>query len=271
MPNRIIKESIRTSRDINCLSDFQFRVWAYLITYVDDYGRGSADPELLKGLVFPRRKGITEKQIGEALSVLANSGMISLYEIDGESYFYFPTWEKHQTIRAKKSRFPAPQAPELVQADASNCRQLQADASICSRNPIQSNTIQNTNPNTNTESEPPKAPQGAVRGRRKAALFDAFWEQYPRKVGKGDARKSWDKLELTEELTDRIFHALQKQKGWEQWQRDEGRFIPHPATWLNQQRWEDEGLTVVDEAERKRLADLAAWKAELEGGGKGDG
>ena len=143
MPNRIIKEDIRTSKDVNALTDFQFRVWTYLITYVDDYGRGSADAELLKGLVFPRRKNITEKQIEDALSTLATIGMINLYEVDGELYFCFPTWEKHQTIRAKKSKFPAPE---------SSCKQMQADASKCSRNPIQSNT--KSNPNTNGEKPP---------------------------------------------------------------------------------------------------------------------
>lgn len=108
MPNRMIKETIRTSRSVNALSDFLFRVWLYLITYVDDYGRGSADPELLKGIVFPRRKGITEQQLAEALTLLANSGMITLYEVDGESYFCFPNWSKHQRIQTKKSKFPDP-------------------------------------------------------------------------------------------------------------------------------------------------------------------
>ena len=56
---RMLKASIRTSKTVNSLSDFQFRLWAYLITYVDDFGRGSADPEILKGLVFPRRKSVT--------------------------------------------------------------------------------------------------------------------------------------------------------------------------------------------------------------------
>ena len=63
MPNRIIKESIRTSKTVNAMTDFQFRLWAYLITYVDDYGRGSADPEILKGFVFTRRKGVSEATI----------------------------------------------------------------------------------------------------------------------------------------------------------------------------------------------------------------
>lgn len=109
MPNRIIKDSIRTSKSVNSLSDFQFRTWAYLITYVDDYGRGSADPELLKGFVFPRRKSVTEQQISKVLADLATIGMITLYEVDGESFLCFPNWDKHQRIQTKRSKFPGPE------------------------------------------------------------------------------------------------------------------------------------------------------------------
>lgn len=108
MPNRILKESIRTSKSVNAMSDFQFRLWAYLITYVDDYGRGSADPELLKGFVFPRRKGVTESAIEKALADLANMGLVNLYNVDGEPYLYFPNWGKHQRIQTKRSKFPEP-------------------------------------------------------------------------------------------------------------------------------------------------------------------
>lgn len=108
MPNRMLKETIRTSKNVNSLTDFQFRLWIYLITYVDDYGRGSADPEILKGLVFTRRKNVTESQIKNALSDLANIGMIRTYEVEEEPYFYFPNWEKHQRQQAKKAKFPAP-------------------------------------------------------------------------------------------------------------------------------------------------------------------
>ena len=112
MGNRMIKESIRTSRSVNNMTDFQFRVWVYLITYVDDYGRGSADPELLKGLVFPRRKRLAESDIKKALADLAGMGCIRLYKVDGESYFCFPNWGKHQRIQSKRSRFPAPDESE---------------------------------------------------------------------------------------------------------------------------------------------------------------
>lgn len=125
MPNRIIKESIRTSKKVNALNDFQFRVWTYLITYVDDFGRGSADPEILKGMVFTRRKGVTEAQIAKALSELANIGMVILYESDGEPFFYFPNWGKHQTIRNKRSRFPNPEECQQLE-----CNCLQVDSNI---------------------------------------------------------------------------------------------------------------------------------------------
>lgn len=113
MPNRIIKETIRTSKNVNSLSDFQFRLWVYLITYVDDFGRGSADVELLKSFVFPRRRGVTEKQIADALREMANMGIVNLYEVDGEPFLYFPKWSEHQRIQTKKSRFPAPEENEI--------------------------------------------------------------------------------------------------------------------------------------------------------------
>ena len=111
MPNRIIKESIRTSKSVNAMTDFQFRVWIYLITYVDDYGRGSADPELIKGFVFPRRKRVTESDIDKALADLAGMGCIHLYQVDGESYFCFPNWSDHQRIQSKRGKYPPPVPP----------------------------------------------------------------------------------------------------------------------------------------------------------------
>ena len=139
VPNRILKETIRTSRTINELSDFQFRLWAYLITYVDDFGRGCADPDLLKGFVFPRRKRVTEADIQKALAELADKGCILLYEVDGESYFCFPKWSDHQTIRNQKSKFPGPEEKSATvynsSAIESNCMQLHANVPVIQSNP----------------------------------------------------------------------------------------------------------------------------------------
>ncbi len=70
--------------------------------------------------------------------------------------------------------------------------------------------------------------------------FNIFWMAYPRKVGKGAAEKIWEKMKGDKELFDKIIQAVANQRNSEQWLRDNGVFIPHPATWLNQRRWEDE-------------------------------
>lgn len=70
--------------------------------------------------------------------------------------------------------------------------------------------------------------------------FDAFWNSYPRKEGKKAARKAWDKIRPDSVLQMQISNALRSQKECDQWTRDGGQFIPHPATWLNGERWKDE-------------------------------
>lgn len=67
--------------------------------------------------------------------------------------------------------------------------------------------------------------------------FDAFWSAYPRKVGKGAAMVSWKKFKPP---IDAVLAALAWQVGTEQWQKNGGQYIPNPATYLNQRRWEDE-------------------------------
>ena len=110
------------------MTDFQFRLWIYLITYVDDYGRGSADPELLKGLVFPRMKRVREQDIASALAELAGKGAIHLYEVDGESLFYFPNWSEHQRIQTKRSKFPDPPKPTELPANQQAETEIHGDS-----------------------------------------------------------------------------------------------------------------------------------------------
>ncbi len=69
--------------------------------------------------------------------------------------------------------------------------------------------------------------------------FERFWAGYPRKIGKGSARKAWNKIKPINGLCDTICQQVDKAKQTEQWTKDAGKFIPNPATWLNQARWED--------------------------------
>ncbi len=71
------------------------------------------------------------------------------------------------------------------------------------------------------------------------ADFAAFWSAYPQKVAKPEALKAWRSAKHRPPLAE-LLAALEKHKASEQWQA--ARFIPHPAKWINQQRWEDELL-----------------------------
>ncbi len=72
--------------------------------------------------------------------------------------------------------------------------------------------------------------------------FETFWEAYPRRVGKKAAEMAWKarkKEGALPPLPD-VLRALEAQKNAPGWQRDGGQYIPNPATWLNQGRWDDE-------------------------------
>lgn len=70
--------------------------------------------------------------------------------------------------------------------------------------------------------------------------FEAFYAAYPRKVARPAALRAWKNKKINEYLARRIMEALEAAKRSEQWQKDKGKFIPYPATWLNQERWNDE-------------------------------
>ena len=85
-----------------------------------------------------------------------------------------------------------------------------------------------------------KARDKGTIGRREKE-FSIFWEAYPKKVGKQAARKSFDRIPASE--IPKLVPAVEAQKQSQQWKREGGRFIPNPATWLNQGRWDDEVQT----------------------------
>ena len=72
--------------------------------------------------------------------------------------------------------------------------------------------------------------------------FKMFWEAYPkgRKVAKPKCQDFFIKKKVSEELLNQMLTTLEKYKKTKQWQTIQ--YIPHPMTWLNQGRWEDEVL-----------------------------
>jgi len=69
--------------------------------------------------------------------------------------------------------------------------------------------------------------------------FGQFWDAFPRKVAKSAALRAWGRLNPDDALRQTILGALKKAKASPDWCKDGGHFIPHPATWINGRRWED--------------------------------
>ena len=70
--------------------------------------------------------------------------------------------------------------------------------------------------------------------------FEIFWKDWPRKVAKAEARKAWAQTASVRPDLETILKAIKAACATEQWMRGNGQFIPHAATWLRGERWEDE-------------------------------
>jgi hypothetical protein len=68
--------------------------------------------------------------------------------------------------------------------------------------------------------------------------FESFWKTYPRKIGKGSAFKAYNNIKEPRPSLQIILSSIEEHNKSDQWKTKE--FIPHPTTWLNQRRWEDE-------------------------------
>lgn len=106
-----------------------------------------------------------------------------------------------------------------------------------------------------TINKPPTSVRSANRTVKRVDTpgFDAFYALYPRKQGKEPARKSWNRLAPDEGLQATMAQAVRIQAASSQWQKDNGQYVPLPATWINQRRWEDV-QTVDTQSNRDPLA-----------------
>ena len=178
----------------------------------DKEGRLVWKPKTIKLRYFPA----DDCDISELAQELHGQDLIHLYEADGKQYCWIPGFQKHQVInnRERESELPAPKNQRVNHASG-----------------------------TRESGREGKGREGNIDTRvtRDAeSRFARFWEAYPRKRGKGQAEKAWKKLNPNEQLLEKILQAIERAKTSDDWQKDNGQYIPHPGTWLNAKGWEDE-------------------------------
>ena len=164
-------------------------------------------------------------------------------------------FEEAQDDRSASSEAEDPSAipedeneSERRSAEFNSAQQRSTEATYTNTNPYP-NPYPNPNPNTHPNTKKKRSAQGqSVSGD-----FERFWQAYPRKVAKQAARRAFARVDVPLE---RLLQALEQQKTETQWQRENGRYIPHPVTWLNQGRWEDEPTDATAPCAQYRVESL---------------
>lgn len=87
--------------------------------------------------------------------------------------------------------------------------------------------------------------------------FNEFWSAYPKKVNKKGCYKSFCKIKNLKEEMPLILDALERFKASKGWLKDNGQFIPHPTTWINQERWKDEQAETRED--KLKTIDMGGW------------
>lgn len=225
---RTMKPEFFKSRSLAKLPREARMTFAGLWTEADDFGNGIADERLLKGAIWPLDDDIEPLHVSAHLRMLAASLHIQLYAVGDETYFHIINFTKHQAAayRRGEPKFPGPGAGQPLDPDPAR-EGVQKSAERTPKSAVTGNEEQVTGNEEQT------------LGSAEPNLFEDFWDAYPRKVGKAAAEKAWPKA-CKKLDPERLVKAAVYWAGlWEQ-ARTEKQFIPHPATWLNGQRWDDE-------------------------------
>jgi hypothetical protein len=214
----------------------------------DDKGIFEWKPLTIKMKVFPG----DNIEVAGLLEELKDADAIRAYEIDGRQYGAIRNFRKFQRPKTPNDLYPAPNEIRIY---------VGLDPIISETNPADEVQFPK-----NGETFPQKGEKsfqmedggwrmedGDILSSLRSDIspsppcegFDDFWKAYPRKIGKGQARKAW-KAAAKKAPPGEIVAALAVQaKRWQQ----EGRspeYIPHPTTWLNGERWADEIEQVDD-------------------------
>lgn len=181
----------------------------------------------IKAELFPYRENVN---VDALLNWLASEGFIHRYVVDGKRYIEVDCFVKHQNPHKNEPPSEIPSKSEgcttsdFIGTTSEKIGSAPADSLSLDSGFLTPDSLNASTPAAST------APD----------LFATFWKLYPNKKGKAAAEKAWAKLRVTGAMSDLMMTALSKQVVTPDWTKENGRFVPHPATWLNGKRWEDE-------------------------------
>ena len=249
---RNIKPSFFTNELLGTEDPMVSLTFAGLWCLADKMGVLEDRPLRIKAELFPYRDSL---DVNGYLTVLARLGFIVRYRNEGKRFIQVKNFRKHQSPHhtEKAKGFPFPNdSNSLILAD--NGYETVEDALPHSgyQVPERSDSLipDSLIPDSGfTDTSDNGDAPVAKRGKRSKdeqpkdeleQSFDQFWAAYPNRKAKAKAKAAWGKIKPDETLLGIILVALEFQKKSPDWVKDGGQFVPHPTTWLNGKRWEDE-------------------------------
>lgn len=218
---RTIKPEFPQSESIGKLSRDARLLFIQLWTIADDSGRTRASSRMLASLLYPYDDD-APNLMKAWLAELARETMIDLYSAEGNSYLQICNWQKHQKIdRPSVSRLPEFDESSRVIDESSRGlddgpRTVDLGPRTMDHGPSRAKTARVINPQVKT-----------------------LYELYPKKIGKEAAIKAIEKA-LKMKTFEQLLLALQCYVRKISREGTDPQFIPHPATWFNQGRYDDE-------------------------------
>ena len=96
-------------------------------------------------------------------------------------------------------------------------------------------------------------------------LFNFFFEQYPKQVGRKQALTEWNKLNLTEKDLSKIIINITDRLTQGVWSLKTKQYIPHPANYLSGEQWSDELISRNHYEQRNQLSAAEKFRANISG------
>ncbi len=186
------------------------------------------------------RWGWSKTKVTSFLKALESDNMITLISDHRKTTISIVNFKAYQDFGAEKN---------LLKGYSETTEIPVKDLSKATEKPIENHSktteelLKDTNNKDNKENKGNKVNNSSTPQKTDDG-FERFWQVYPKKKAKQAAFNAWSKLKPDGELLNKIFASLEQQKKSVQWTKDDGQFVPYPATWLNGKRWEDiEGQT----------------------------
>lgn len=254
--HKVLELSTKTGFHPNFIITALVKLWFYALDNFTNGDISQADPKVLAGIM-----GISTRKINNFLVSMVETGWL---DKGRTGRLRIHQWDEYEGLLVQQSE----DKRSYNRARAAKIRvdkQLtEGQQTVDLLSPIEKNrTEKNRQEKNRTEQNTVPWGDGAAPGLEvgEDPLFIEFWTLYPKKYNKQQSRKLWPKGE-----GNAVLEGLQKWVNSQEWGREEGRYIPSPVKFLEDQRWKsppgpvEDGISQrgFDELERRRIMELMA-------------